>query len=415
MSESQNSVSRRDLLKSAGVLGAGSIMAAAAGAMADPAKEAAQPASQPGGQTVPRRPFGKTGVDVPILSLGGIFDIGRNQLMLKQSLKWGISYWDTAHGYVNGNSERGIGMFLEKEPQTRKDIFLVTKSVAEDTNQRDEEFRESLERLKTDYVDLFFVHAVRNAKSIEDHADEWKKWAEKAKAAKKIKFFGFSTHSNMAECLSAAARLGFIDGIMLKYDFRIMEQKEMKAAVDACVKAGVGLTAMKTQGGKSRRPAESTAKLAVVDQFIKKGFTDKQANVKAVWENKHIACICAQMPNLTILTSNYLAAIDKTKLSSSERRLMSEYAATTCSSYCAGCSDICEAAVAGGLPIADVMRFLMYRNDYGMGEEARELFAELSPETRRQLASADYALAEARCPQKIAIAEMMRSATELLA
>ena len=150
----------------------------------------------------------------------------RNQLVLKQALKWGITYWDTAHGYVNGNSERGIGMYLEREPQTRKDLFLVTKSHADNSNRRDEEFRESLERLKTDYVDMFFVHGVRNAKYIEDHADEWKKWADKAKASKKIKFFGFSTHSNMAECLSAAAKLGFIDGIMLKYDFRIMDQSE---------------------------------------------------------------------------------------------------------------------------------------------------------------------------------------------
>ena len=60
------------------------------------------------------------------------------------------------------------------------------------------------------------------------------------------------------------------------------------------------------------------------------------------------------------------------------------------------------------------MRFLMYHHDYGMVERARALFAELPPETRQRLTAADYSLAEARCPQKIKIAEMMRSATELL-
>jgi predicted aldo/keto reductase-like oxidoreductase len=275
---------------------------------------------------------------------------------------------------------------------------------------------ESLDRLKTDYVDLFFIHGVNHAKEIDEHGDEWKTWAEKAKAAKKIKFFGFSTHQNMAESPLAVAKLGFIDAIMLKYDFRIMDQSAMKRAVDACVKAGIGLTAMKTQGTMIRKPPqENAAESEAVDQFVKNGFTDKQARLKAIWANKDIASICSQMPNLTILASNYMAATDKTKLSSSERRLLAEYASATRSSYCAGCSGICEPSVDGGLPIADVMRFLMYSNEYGLVEHARGLFAELSPEVRRRLASADYALAEARCPQRIAISEIMREAAKLLA
>lgn len=46
--------------------------------------------------TVPKRPFGKTGDKVSILGLGGMFDIPSNQLLLKQSIKWGVTYWDTA-------------------------------------------------------------------------------------------------------------------------------------------------------------------------------------------------------------------------------------------------------------------------------------------------------------------------------
>ena len=272
-----------------------------------------------------------------------------------------------------------------RSPRCARKIFLVTKSAARDSAGRDKDFHQSLERLKTDYVDLFFVHNIHNGREVETGAADWKKWAEKAKAAGKIKFFGFSTHDNMAECLTAAAKLGFIDGIMLKYDFRIMDQAPLKAAIDACVKAGIGLTAMKTQGGKSKAPADNAKLLPVVDQFVKKGFTDKQANLKAVWQNPAMASICSQMPNLTILAANYSAAIDKTQLSAAEQRAMMEYAAATCSSYCAGCSNICEAAVGGGLPIADVMRFLMYRNDYGMVDHAREQFAALSPDIRQRL------------------------------
>ena len=90
MSENRKDMSRRDLLKSAGILGAGSILSGVAGALAaDEVKPGAAPSpSQPtasaAGQPVARRPFGKTGVEVSILSLGGMFPIPRNQLMRLQ-------------------------------------------------------------------------------------------------------------------------------------------------------------------------------------------------------------------------------------------------------------------------------------------------------------------------------------------
>jgi predicted aldo/keto reductase-like oxidoreductase len=70
---------------------------------------------------------------------------------------------------------------------------------------------QSLERLKTDYVDLYFLHGINNTSLLND---DLKAWAEKAKADKKIRFFGFATHSNMENCLQESARLGWIDGIM---------------------------------------------------------------------------------------------------------------------------------------------------------------------------------------------------------
>jgi hypothetical protein len=48
---------------------------------------------------------------------------------------------------------------------------------------------------------------------------------------------------------------------------------------------------------------------------LKKGFTDAQAKLKAVWENPNIATICSEMPNMTILMSNVAAAYNRTKLS----------------------------------------------------------------------------------------------------
>jgi predicted aldo/keto reductase-like oxidoreductase len=414
-----NDLSRRDFLKTAAACGAGSVLAGAgrlalgqsAATTRSAELAASQPASDAAAQAVPRRPFGKTGLDVSILTLGGIFDITANQLVLKQALKWGIDYWDTAASYTGGKSELGIGMFFQAHPQDRKKVFLVTKS--KDGPEMMDSLQKSLERMKTDYVDMFFVHGVGGGEEVARRAEDWKAFAEQAKAAQKTRFFGFSTHSNMASCLQAASKLGFIDGIMLAYNFRTMNQNDTQAAVEAAHEARIGLTAMKTQAKKARGGGE--AELQLLDQFTQKGFSVEQAALKAVWEDQRISTICSAMYNLPVLQSNYLAAIDKAQLTSADRRALQEYARGSYSQYCAGCSAICQQAVAGSPPIADVMRWLMYRDEYGMADYARQLFAELSPAARAALVHADYSTAERRCPQRMAIGELMRQAGETLA
>ena len=402
MSKKKNQFSRRNFLKTAGVATVSSLLGATEtmGKISDSSgKELA---------VVPTRPFGNTGVRVSTLSLGGMFDIPSNQLLLKQALKWGVTYWDTADCYEGGRSERGVGKFLGKYPETRKKIFLVTKSDARDTGGMTRLLNRSLERMNTDYVDLYFVHGISSIDELDDNS---RVWAKKAKAEAKIKFFGFSTHSNMEECMLDAAKLGWIDGIMMTYNYRLMNSGRMKEAVAACTEAGIGLTAMKTQGGYSYG-SSSAAKL--VDSFIQKGFTDKQARLKAVWENPNIASICSQMPNLTILMSNVAAAMDRTSLSSGDLHLLDQYARETASNYCAGCSNICQTALAEDIPVADVMRYLMYYQSYGDHERARSLYGELSPVTRKRLGTIDYSLAEHRCPQGIPIARAMRKAQKIL-
>ena len=98
MSATKNHWTRRHFLKATGTAGLGALMASA-----DPLKAAAATPTK-----VPARPFGRTGAEVSILSLGGMFDIASNQLMLRQALRWGVTHWDTADCYQRG-SERGIG------------------------------------------------------------------------------------------------------------------------------------------------------------------------------------------------------------------------------------------------------------------------------------------------------------------
>jgi uncharacterized protein len=400
--------SRRDFVKTVGLAGLAVAGTGVTGALAAPE----EPAAKASASATPKRKLGKTGAEVSILNLGGMFDTINNQLLLKQALNWGINFWDTAESYGNGLSEDGFGRFFAKNPEARKAVFLTTKQEP-DKGKFTARLNQQLKRLQTDYVDLFYIHAI---KSIDEMTPEMKSWAEEMKKAGKIKFFGFSTHTNMADCLKCAAGLDWLDAVMFTYNFRIINDPKMQAAVDACAKAGIGLVAMKTVGASPGLPTTtSPAQLKFADRFLEKGFTDKQAMLKVVWENPQIASICSQMPNLTILSANVAAARDKTKLAREDFDLLRQFARETRSDYCAGCGRICQEAVDGAVPINEVMRCLMYHQDYGEAELARRTFTALPEEIRERLTEVDYSRAEKVCPQGLAITALMRQARELLA
>jgi len=397
---------RRDFLKKAAAIGLG---AAVGGTTLRRPRQASAQITLPK-SPMPRRPFGRSGIKVSTLSLGGMFDILNNRLMLAKALEWGIDYWDTAEGYGGGRSEEGIGRWFARNPDTRKQVFLVTKLSLRRGTDFTPRLEECLKRLHTDYIDLLFVHGISGIDKIDPGLESW---SQAMKKAGKLRLFGFSTHSNMEDCLEGAARLPWIDGIMFTYNYRLMHEPRMNAAVEACYQAGIGLTAMKTQGGGVVK-SDSESEIEIAGRFMQKGFTDHQAKLMAVWEDKRIASICSQMPNLTIMATNAAAAVDQTRLSDSDRVLLAQYAKETCSDYCAGCGRLCSEGLGINMPINDVMRCLMYAHSYQDLTLARATFEALPAQTRTLLAQLDFNEAERSCPRNLPIGRMMKEATDLL-
>jgi len=410
MDVESNKLDRRNFLKTVGASGLGVVLAA--GKLKADANEPNKPKKEKEEKLpqVPRRVLGKTGVEVPVLSLGIMFNAVDKQIVLKKAADWGVTFWDTSYGYAGGNSEIGIGNFIAKNPDIRKDLFIVSKaSGAKNIDDIENRLHESLKRMNTNYIDLYYgVHGLSDPANL---TDELRKWAQDAKKRKLIKFFGFSTHSNMAKCLAGASKLDWIDAIMPSYNFRLMQDAEMQDAVEACSKANIGLIAMKVQGHKVE--TEGDKKLA--DHFIKSGFTEGQAKVKIVLEDKRITTACLGMENLTNFTLNINAVLDRTTLTQADKDVFKEYALATCSGYCAGCSHICDLAMADKLYVNEVMRSLMYYNNYGLQDEARQTFAQIPSEARNRLLCVDYTAAEHRCPQHLPIARLVAEAVGKLA
>ncbi|MCU0562146.1 MAG: hypothetical protein MUD16_18400 [Desulfobacterales bacterium] len=253
-------------------------------------------------------------------------------------------------------------------------------------DQLSDALEKGLKRLCTDYVDAFSTHGISDFKQIE----RLRGWADQAKKS------------------------GWIDTVMFTYNFRLMNAPKMKAAVDACAQAGIGLTSFKTQAGGPVK-ADSEAEFKLLQKFLERGFTDKQAKLKAVWENPSIASICSQMPSLAFLSANVAAARDLKSLAKNDGDCLERFAAQIRTGYCAGCGRICQAAVGGKIPVNDVRRCLMYYKDYGDRELACDLFSGLPAVARQQPTEVDYAMAEKACPQGVAIARLMVEASPLLA
>ncbi|MHC4739186.1 MAG: aldo/keto reductase [Planctomycetota bacterium] len=416
MKNQHNQFNRRDFLKKAGIVGLAPVLASAE-IKTDANTPKAQKTRKP---QVPKRKLGKTGVEVSSLGLGtNRLD---SQIILRRAIDMGVTCWDTAHSYVGGNSEREIGKLLSKSPKLRKKLFLITKaSFANTIEQKEKYLHESLERMNTDYIDLYYaIHGLSDPAML---TNKLKQWVESIKKRGLIRFVGFSTHSNMPQCLTAAARVGWIDALTTSYNFRLMQNDELTAAVETCHKAGVGLITMKSVAltFKERDMLEAGKKIEtdkdkkLLKRFLEKGFAEGPAKIKTVLEDERISSACVGMNNVALLNSNVAGVLGRTKLTRADRDIFAEYARATCSSYCAGCAHICNSALPETPYISEIARYLMYYNSYGDKDKARELFAKIPGKVRGKLLSTDYSLAEACCPQHIRIAELVAEAVDKLA
>ena len=124
---------------------------------------------------LPQRLLGKTGVEVSALAFGGVIGM---QLppssdhdpaaLAEAALDLGITYFDTAPSYDNGQSETNYGQVVARR---RKEVFLATKT---DNRTHDGQLRsieQSLKRLRTDRVNLIQVHGI----SATDDLNAWEK------------------------------------------------------------------------------------------------------------------------------------------------------------------------------------------------------------------------------------------------
>lgn len=115
-----------------------------------------------------QRTLGKTGVRVSLLGLGGEGILrtygseGKAREVIDTALDLGITYMESARAY--SGSEAYYGNVLKSRRQA---IFLASKSHARDRNGALAHLEETLRNMRTDYLDLWQVHDLRNLDEVQ--------------------------------------------------------------------------------------------------------------------------------------------------------------------------------------------------------------------------------------------------------
>ncbi len=163
---------------------------------------------------LPTRTLGKTGRKVTILGLGGegiLRSAGcpkEADAVIKKAVESGIAYFDTAPAYQQSRDYLGASLWKYAK---RENIFLASK-----THDRSYEgtmflLEDSLNKLKTDYLDLLQLHDLRTTEDLEEiFSDRGAIHAlEDAKKDGKIKFIGITGHHDPQILISAIKRHDF--------------------------------------------------------------------------------------------------------------------------------------------------------------------------------------------------------------
>ncbi|MCM1049239.1 MAG: aldo/keto reductase [Clostridiales bacterium] len=126
---------------------------------------------------------------------GAPIDRVRAQEIIDYAMANGINYYDSAYVYHSGESEKFLGEAMKKYP--RESFYFATKYILSAGPDYKAVFEEQLDRLQTDYIDFYLIHAISDGnymKYIESGSVDY--FLEQQKAGR-IRYLGFSSHASV--------------------------------------------------------------------------------------------------------------------------------------------------------------------------------------------------------------------------
>jgi aryl-alcohol dehydrogenase-like predicted oxidoreductase len=203
---------------------------------------------------IPKRILGKTGAEVSILALGGVIGMKMPPsedhdpaAIAEKALDLGITYFDTAPSYNNGQSETNYGQVLTRR---RKEVFLACKTGDRSYDGTMRSVEQSLKRLRTDHFDLLQIHGLSSG----DDPPAWGKPGgvytalQKLREQKVTRFIGVTGHDN-ADILRRAIDMYEFDTLLTTLNPVSRRRPFREDLLRMANEKRMGVIAMKVMGG----------------------------------------------------------------------------------------------------------------------------------------------------------------------
>ena len=355
------------------------------------------------------RTLGRTGLRIPLLSFGVMNS--DNPDLLRKAFDLGLNHLDTAHLYLRGNSERVIGEVVESRGNRDK-VFIATKmrfardrernvfvqeSTSRDPGATSEnlfaQLEKSLERLRTDYVDILYLHSCYSPEMVT--FEPLMNALVKAKEQGKARFIGVSTHKDEPNVTRAAVDAGVYDVVLSSYNFLQEHRDAVREAFAYAAQKGVGVVAMKTQGGRRLNQKEGIE-------------VNHGAALKWVLNDENV---CTTIPGMTTFDQmdlNYGVMADL-ELSEAEKRELKLASLLPGTFFCQNCGQ-CISSCPKRADIPTLMRAYMYAEAYENRVQAEDTLASLPPELGLSVCS-ECDSCSATCHRGLPIGRRVRELT----
>jgi aryl-alcohol dehydrogenase-like predicted oxidoreductase len=340
------------------------------------------------------RTLGNTGLKVSAVGYGLGYDPEPD--IVARCIDLGINYFDTAPNYGNGESERILGASIKGK---RDKVVISTKANTRTKAEILKEMDASLQKIGTDYVDVYHLHA---RDTPERAPEETIEALQILKQQGKTRAIGFSCHdpNNMADYAIKCK----LDVVQTTYSYAIGAPFR-DAAIKKLHDAGIGVIAMKVIIGLTTAPKDMSQKPKL------KAEETPVAALRWVLRNPaidttvpHHGSIKEVEMNVRAMTGSYSPADEKLLYVRNEQNR--PY-------YCRMCYH-CKGQCPRGVPVTDELRFLAY-NDFGRSLfQAQLSFMEL-PRKVRNVRCSDCASCVVQCPNGVMVRDRLIRAQELLA
>ena len=329
------------------------------------------------------RILGKTGLRISRLGFGGIpiqrIDREETKTLVQGLLDAGVNYIDTARAYTV--SEEYLGYALEG---IREHFVLATKSMARTREAMAQDIETSLQKLRTDYIDLYQIHnpnekdlqqVLAPGGALEALMD--------AKAAGKIGHIGITLHS--VDLFRQAVEMPWVETIMFPYN--IVETQGEKL-IARCSEQDIGFICMKPLAGGA--------------------IEDGQTALRFIVSNPNVTVVIPGMAEMRELTENVKATADTAPLTEAEQEKIREIRQLLGTNFCRRCNYCAPCAAGINIPIVFLIEG--YYSRYNLKDWALTRYAGL---TKTAADCMGCGVCEDRCPYNLPIRQMMKNTVKV--